>query len=718
MKHAFIISLLAIWMALASAADSTQLTGIVLTNDRTVDSTSNEAIIKGVVKEGMTEQQSAIAMWRFFIQRNMHKETPPVEDWGNAAELMTKYGYAICGTWARMYAELATDAGMPASPVDLSGHVVATAKYWGDWHTFDADMWALYPTADGVIASPSDIRHKKDANGKYVLREGAPIKSYPWYAGPDTLSGIVSLYEKASWGDPLAKHNWKWNYDLRLRPGMEISWSWYGDPEVGFVSITHCPEVRSAKVFKSLRDYIADTFDYYQQKEGKPKWTWGYRRGGLNPNPLQPWNGVCGNGRLTFDLGGNGFANALSMMESSENLQVKDGKLCLTDPAKGGSFVLNFKLPYTYGDGWIARPLPEKGLKIEISTDGKTFSQVYPQGGVDDGKRIRLFEFVRPKTGFVIKATLEPNAEPLADFKAVGVFHHCYTVLPGLVKGNNQIGIRLANSAALDSAPLHVTYVYDQVSDNRDVMRHEQTVSFKAPGAPNNPVINTGDKHWPLMREIRMRCGGSAPKDPEPVQEQSEHDWGSAPWDWVYYGVNFWNDFERGDRQGWSGKLVTKNTSGSDFALDNALMTKDGGRQLKFIRSGSFLNKDSKFRCQMFVKNIKDMRFYTRNQENQVYYEKLFTDLKDGQWQNLEIAINDLADPKDPAKKLKNGDFVCSIYMVVTPAEGKVEKDVEFLIDDPICYDGELKNDPFKDPDAAAKALKEDPIWNAKAPQK
>jgi len=329
-------------MALASAADSTQLTGIVLTNDRTVDSTSNEAIIKGIIKEGMTEQQSAIALWRFFIQRNMHKETPPVEEWGNAAELMTKYGYAICGTWARMYAELATDAGMPASPVDLSGHVVATAKYWGDWHTFDADMWALYPTADGVIASPSDIRHKKDANGKYVLREGAPIKSYPWYAGPDTLSGIVSLYEKASWGDPLAKHNWKWNYDLRLRPGMEISWSWYGDPEVGFVSITHCPEVRSAKVFKSLRDYIADTFDYYQQKEGKPKWTWGYRRGGLNPNPLQPWNGVCGNGRLTFDLGANGCANALAMMESSDNLQVKDGKLCLTDPAKGEDVIHAF----------------------------------------------------------------------------------------------------------------------------------------------------------------------------------------------------------------------------------------------------------------------------------------------------------------------------------------------------------------------------------------
>ena len=47
-------------------------------------------------------------------------------------------------------------------------------------------------------------------------------------------------------------------------------------------------------------------------------------------------------------------------------------------------------------------------------------------------------------------------------------------------------------------------------------------------------------------------------------------------------------------------------------------------------------------------------------------------------------------------------------------ADGKTEKDVEFLIDDTICYDRELKHDPFKDPLAPQKALEDDPIWKAK----
>src|ERR1700745_1311891 len=84
----------------AMAADpAPELTGIVLTNDRTVDCTSNAAIIKSVIKEGMTEQQKAYALWRFFIQRNMHKEMATPQDDGNAAELMTTTAYALCGNW-------------------------------------------------------------------------------------------------------------------------------------------------------------------------------------------------------------------------------------------------------------------------------------------------------------------------------------------------------------------------------------------------------------------------------------------------------------------------------------------------------------------------------------------------------------------------------------------------------------------------------------------
>jgi len=709
---------LAICAFAAAGEDSPVLRGIVLTTDRTVDATSDEAIGRCLFKPGMNEQQKAYVLWRFFIQRNRHKEKARLEDDGNAAELMTKTGYALCGTWAKHYASLAADLGLTATRVGLNGHWVAAVKYWGDWHAYDVDMLAIYVKPDGVVASPGEIRTLKDARGEYVLRRGPAVKSFPWYMASDSIEGTARLYSRTSLGAPLPPRKPKWVYDLRLRAGMEISWSWYGDPDVGFVCITHLPNVRSKRKFKTLRGYLLSDWDYYRQQSGKPRWSWGYRRGGLPGNPLSSWNGINGNGRLTFDLGRDNFRYALGMMESSRNLQVAGGRLALKDASRPGWFVLNFRTPYPYGDAWIEKPLPAAGLKIELSADGKSYREVYPAGGADDGRRIRLFDFVRGRSGFRLKATLSPGARPLEGFRAVGAFHHNYMVLPALLKGKNQVRLRLANPADLAAAPLHVTYVYDQVGDDRKIYRHERRLTF-TPGRLTAEV-DTGSRHWPLMREIRIRCGGPAParSEPAPVLETGELDWSAAPWDWAYWGVNFWNDFERGDRHGWRGRLTTTNTSGgSDFALDNSLMSADGTRQLKLIRYGAFLNRDSKFRCRLYVDKVKSMRVYSRNQGDMVYYEKTFTDLRQGVWQDFEFAFNDLAHPKDPTKKVRNGWFMANVYMVVTPADGARKKDVQLLVDDIICYDGVLKHDPFADPDAPKKALLEDPIWTAKPPR-
>ncbi|KKL64456.1 hypothetical protein LCGC14_2164850, partial [marine sediment metagenome] len=394
---------------------------------------------------------------------------------------------------------------------------------------------------------------------------------------------------------------------------------------------------------------------------------------------------------------------------------VAGGKLALADPNKDGSLVLNFALPYAYGDGWVAKPLPAKGLSIELSADGKRFRRVWPDGaGADDGERIRLFDLVRGKTDFKLKVTLAGGSEPLKALKAVGVFHHNFMVLPALLKGRNKVSLRLANPQDLAGNPLHVTYVYDQATGTPGKLRPTVAVATFAPDKLTHD-FDTGRYHWPLMREIRIRCGDRLSR---PAPARGEMDYSAAPWDWAHWGINFWNDFERGDRHGWRGKLtMAKTYGGSDFALDNSLMSSDGSRQLKLIRYGSFLNRDSKFRCRLYVNNVKHVWVYSRNQEDKVYYEKIFTDLKQGQWQTFEFAFSDLTHPKEPGQKARNGWFMSNVYMVAPPAEGKEKKDVEFFIDDIICYDGQLKHDPFKDINAAKKALREDPIWRARPPK-
>ncbi|MFH1707828.1 MAG: hypothetical protein ABIF71_07915 [Planctomycetota bacterium] len=332
---------------------------------------------------------------------------------------MTKTAYTLCGSWGNHYAALAADAGLTASTVYLNGHVVAAVEYWGQWHMIDPDMWDLYPRADGILASPMEIRDLKNTDGSWTLRTGPPVKSYPWYIGPDTLDGVAAMYDKAAVNAPYKPHPWNWTYDLRLKPGMEIEWSWYPDPDIGSVSLSHVPDVRNPRGHKELGAYLKDTYDYYTNTDGKPAWSWGGRRGGLAPNPLGEWAGTCGTGRLVFDLGRDTWAHALDMMASSNNVTVQADGIGLADPAQSGSFELDFKLPYQYGDAWmIDKPLPEQGLTVELAGKDGQFRPVYPQGGTDDGKRIRLFDQVRGLSAFRLRVTLAAGAAPFASFHA------------------------------------------------------------------------------------------------------------------------------------------------------------------------------------------------------------------------------------------------------------------------------------------------------------
>jgi len=685
------------------------LRGVVLTTDRTVDMTSNEAIIRSVCKEGMTPQQKCIALWRTIVLRGIHKGNPPFEDRGNIAELMTKYGQALCGTYAYNFAQLVAGTGMPAARVGLKGHWVTAVKYWGGWHTYDVDMWNYYAKADGVVAAPGEIRRLKDKDGRYVLRYGPPVRSYPWYIGSETLKGLFSLYAVTSIGNPYPRERkWKWKYGLTLRPGQEIILSWYPDPDVGFVCVTHVPRVRSPRKHRTLREYLEDDYDYYRRKAGKKKWHWGYRRGGLRSNARQSWNGVGGNGRVVFDLLREGGKYALAMAASHENLAVRDGRLVLTDPGKGGWFVLDFDTPYVYGDGWVEKPVPPGVEKIEVF-DGRAWRTVYPRGGVDDGKRIRLFDVMRGKSHVKMKVSLKPGAEPVKRFTAVGVFHLNYKCLPGLVKGKNTVRIRLSDPEALASFPLYVTYVYDMVDEKGKILRHEKVLAFTRDR--REVTVDMGMRHWPLNRGIRLVCGGAPPREHPPVEETGELDWGGVPWTWTYWRVNFWNDFERGDRVGWKGRLCTENPYRGDFCLDNSLMSPDGSRQLKFIWFGAWLNRDTRFRCMVYVKNVGKIVAYVRAQKDGSYPQVEIGNLKDGEWQPLEFRVNDcsLKGKNHP----RNGDFMTNIYLLAEPAPGKAKKDVVFKIDDTVCWDGELPCDPFAGPEAFEEALGKDPAWNA-----
>ena len=78
MKTLFPVLIVLAVCAVAPAADPPPgPAGIVLTNDRTIDASSNEAIVAGLLNNEMPPQQKSYLLWRFVIRRNRHKEAAP-----------------------------------------------------------------------------------------------------------------------------------------------------------------------------------------------------------------------------------------------------------------------------------------------------------------------------------------------------------------------------------------------------------------------------------------------------------------------------------------------------------------------------------------------------------------------------------------------------------------------------------------------------------------
>jgi len=678
------------------AGEARALQSVRITTDRTVDCTSLEGIVKGIIKPGMTDRQKAKACWDFYRLRTIHLGTGrPFPEQSNPIATLQHHGMGYCGPVAYRLTPIMRAAGLPAAVASAIGHAITEVFYDGAWHMYDADMHEYYIKADGQVASVHEIFTVPG------LKARPAHKSYPWFNGHDWLGGITKLYTgnkkprptDARTVDRCRKNpKWKWHYRLDLRPGMEMAWSWFPDADVGYARI----------------NYIGKSDP---PRKDRPRWSTAVR-GGFRTGPIPTLAGYCANGRLVCSFG-QAWQAFRFLAADVRNLAVKDGRLQQTRPDAPGSFELRLECPYYFADGWVAGPLPREGLKIEFSKDGKAWKGVWPEGGMHDGKRLRLFDQLNCQMRGRLRFTLAAGSGLcLKGLEVVGVFHHNFTALPALLRGTNAVTIHCADPSALARHPLDVTYVYDQVDDQRRVMR--RAWSFRATPGKTTRKVDAGKRHWPLMRELRLRCLLS-PDEPAaqvkpPREVKGFADWGSYPYSKAMEGVNYHQDFERGDKDGWIGKLVTSPTyKGSDFALDNTLTNKDGSRQLKVYRNIGGLTRNTRIRFAAFVKGVKSIRLMTQDRtdgkptsdgkagtDKRAWYETHFTDLKQGQWNVLECAYDQMKCPRYPDRPFSKDGRFSGWYITASAADGVANKDAVFLIDDFLCWDeGIMKADPL-----------------------
>src|SRR5476649_2594246 len=138
--------LICLFLAPACKASEEQAPGVVshvkVLSDKVEDVSSMEAWKKTYIKDGMSDQEKAIAVWKS-VATFQHQDTPPAEFTYHEElvydpiKIFNVYGYAMCCNASAHVAALSRSLGLKVRGWGINCHSVPEVYFDGAWHLFD-----------------------------------------------------------------------------------------------------------------------------------------------------------------------------------------------------------------------------------------------------------------------------------------------------------------------------------------------------------------------------------------------------------------------------------------------------------------------------------------------------------------------------------------------------------------------------------------------------
>lgn len=426
-------------------------------SDKVRDVSSIEAWKRSFLRDGMSDQEKAIAIWRS-VAMHRYQDAPPIEFLHEGCvhdpiKTFNVYGYGMCCCASSNVEALARYAGLEARGWGINLHSVPEVFYDGAWHMFDASLVNYFPKPDGKIASVEEIvaavkawldKHPECRKSDAKLREFHRSGGWTgWKKGPDLLSQCP-FYDWSGWW-PAKTHGWyatmqefdgtgntpfiyEYGYsqgyqvNLQLRPGERITRNWFH---------------KGLHVNGVLKD--GDAPGCLTEKTGQGAMAYLLHYGDLN-------SGRIGGGTLEYEvpLGDGSFrAGALA----AENVASKSEDnaapaLHVKDASRPGVLELRMPSSYVYLGGRIA-------LEAAIGTGGSIAVLFCDNNGLDWKKvatveksgpqSIDMGKLVLRRYDYRLRFVLTGRGTGLEKLNVLNLFQCSQRALPTLDKGDNTI---------------------------------------------------------------------------------------------------------------------------------------------------------------------------------------------------------------------------------------------------------------------------------------
>ena len=451
---------LAIVLAASSAlaADAPPPAGIVshvkVLSNRVEDVSSLEAWKKSVIKDGMTDKEKALAIWKTVVAFQ-HQDEPPVEYLQNenmvldAIKTFNVYGYSMCGNAASHVQSLARYIGLEARGWTIKAHVVPEIRWDGKWHMLDASLINYFPKPDGDLASVEEIMaavkdwyasnpgHKGD-DGK-LRKFHAEGGWQGWRKGPELLANCP-FYGGDGWL-PAKTHGWYstmqeydgstlfpyengyslgYEVNVQLRPGERLTRNWSNKGLHVRMGETGGPGCMKMKVGEQFLVHC-------------PKF------GDIAP-------GRVGNGLLeyTVPLANGAFrGGALAVENLAAKSDDKAGPAVhVEDPSMPSTLIFRMPSSYVYLTGELAfKAAVGEGGEVAVSfsdNNGLDWKEIAKATASGDQK-VDLKPLIVRRYDYRLKFALKGKGTGLDSLRIVHDIQHSQRPLPALAQGDNTI---------------------------------------------------------------------------------------------------------------------------------------------------------------------------------------------------------------------------------------------------------------------------------------
>ncbi len=462
-------------IVLAASAALGQVRSPWVTTDRTVDCSSYETIVKGVLKDGMTDEQKAIALFNFYRQMVYHyKNLPESRDPIKCINVM---GNTLCGSQATCMKGLLEAAGLKVRIVSHPGHTFYEVFYDGKWHGYDT-MTNFYVYTRGPkrnVASFEEL-NKDPSLIRDAVKEGRACPGMcPCGDDPMRFARKIEVLNYK-----VRKTNWSVK-DYALRPGEQIVRSWWphGRPLPG---------------------------SYRAGREPGPMHTCG-SRDRRNPRELfkfwEPY-GIPKYGRVSISY--RHYFNG--WMEYSPDLSSQP----LAGQLASGELVVPVKCPFyiTAASATFQAECPGAGdaVEVAVSVDNKPFQPVMKTDKPGSGQyRAVLDRFVvRRVVGrhqYKVRFKLSGKAR-LKRLYLKTIFVHNAMAAPHLMPGKNKVTVTVANPEALKLQPMTVVYRYKEAPNWTEL----KVIERKVTSSPFTFQVDLPEtEKLPQMQDLTLRYG-------------------------------------------------------------------------------------------------------------------------------------------------------------------------------------------------------------------